>query len=87
MEKLLIYQAFVKRCPEGWDANWFIGTLLDYEENEWFTPTNNNSSDYDICDQLASIDLIEKVRVPKWSDEGRFRGVQVQFRYKKDLQY
>ena len=89
MKDLLIYQVLQSmsaKFPE-WDIDWYIGTLLDYEEDVWFTPTNNSASDYDICLHLSELKLIEVVSVPKWSYEGQFRGVQTQFRYKKDLQY
>lgn len=86
MEKTLLYQMLAKSAIPFLDVQFHIETLYEFPENEWFSPSNKGSQAYGICSHLSDMYLLQIRRTPIWQD-GSFRGMNVEFRYSKDLNY
>jgi len=70
----------------GIDMEYHMERLLSYPEGEWFRPNNADAPDYDICDRLARLNLIETHTQPIWAN-GACRGVHHYFRYSTTLEF
>lgn len=77
----------VKTADPGTDCEFYMQRVLQYQENEWIYPTNENGfNDYFIFFHLHSLHLVEKLVQPIWK-KGSYAGNKVYFRWNRDLQY
>jgi hypothetical protein len=75
-----------KRLQPHYDVEYYLEVLRQYPEDEWFTPNNQNDPSFDVCRQLAYINVIAVTECPIWV-ENSFRGVRYKFKYNEQMDY
>jgi hypothetical protein len=81
-----IRTAFTKLFPECFDVDHYLDALKNFQEGEWFCPTNANEDFFTKIDQMAAMHLVAKKVSPRWNN-GSFMGLRIEYMYKNDLKY